>query len=75
MYQSTKPYKSSVITVCLAYQSHHESAASFFENHIFSGQKKNGMAKGSSVSPIVINIYMEHFQKLAFLSAQHIPSL
>jgi hypothetical protein len=38
-------------------------------------QKKGGMAKRSSVSPIVITIYMEHFEKLTFLSAQHTLSL
>jgi hypothetical protein len=28
-------------------------------------QQKDGMAMGSSLSPIVSNIYMEHFEKLA----------
>jgi hypothetical protein len=29
-------------------------------------QQKDGVAMGSSLSPIVSNIYMEHFEKLAF---------
>jgi hypothetical protein len=35
--------------------------------------QKDGMAKGSSLSPIVSNIYMEHFEKLALNSAQDKP--
>jgi hypothetical protein len=38
-------------------------------------QQKDGMAMGSSLSPIVIIIFMEHFEKLALDSAQHKPSL
>jgi hypothetical protein len=38
-------------------------------------QQKDGMAMGSSLSPIVSNIYMEYFEKLALDSAQHKPSL
>jgi hypothetical protein len=38
-------------------------------------QQKDGMAMGSSISPIVSNIYMEHFEKLALDSAQNKPSL
>jgi hypothetical protein len=38
-------------------------------------QQKDGMAMGSFLSPIVCNIYMEHFEKLALDSAQHKPSL
>jgi hypothetical protein len=38
-------------------------------------QQKDGMATGSSLSPIVSNIYMEHFEKLVHDSAQHKPSL
>jgi hypothetical protein len=38
-------------------------------------QQKDGMAMGSSVSSIFGNIYMEHFEKLAFDLAQHKPSL
>jgi hypothetical protein len=38
-------------------------------------QQKNGMAMGSSVSPIVSNICMEHFEKLALGSVEHKPSL
>jgi hypothetical protein len=33
------------------------------------------MAMGSSLSPIVSNIFMEHFEKLALDSAQHKPWL
>jgi hypothetical protein len=50
------------------------------ENHIFSGGRQvlpteNGMAMGSSLLPIVSNIFMEHFEKLALDSAQHKPLL
>jgi hypothetical protein len=38
-------------------------------------QQKDGMAKGSSLSPIISNIYMEHFEKLDLDSAQHKPLL
>jgi hypothetical protein len=38
-------------------------------------QQKDGMAVGSSVSPIVRNIFMEHFEKLAVDGAQHKPLL
>jgi hypothetical protein len=33
------------------------------------------MAMGTSLSPIVRNIYMEHFEKVALDSAEHKPSL
>jgi hypothetical protein len=38
-------------------------------------QQKDGMAMGSFLSPIVSNIFMEHFEKLALDSAQHKPSV
>jgi hypothetical protein len=38
-------------------------------------QQKDGMATGTSLSPVVSNIFMEHFEKLALDSAQHKPSL
>jgi predicted GIY-YIG superfamily endonuclease len=38
-------------------------------------QQKEGMAMGNSLSPIVSNIYMEHFEQLALNSAQDKPSL
>jgi hypothetical protein len=34
-------------------------------------QQRNGMAVGSSQSPIVNNIFTDHFEKLALDSAQH----
>jgi hypothetical protein len=37
--------------------------------------QKDGMAKGSSLSPIVSNIFTEHFEKLALDSAQCKPLL
>jgi hypothetical protein len=37
-------------------------------------QQKDGMAMGSSLSPIVSNIFMENFEKLALDSAQYKPS-
>jgi hypothetical protein len=36
-------------------------------------QHKGGMAVGSSLSPIVRNIYIKHFEKLALDSAQYQP--
>jgi hypothetical protein len=38
-------------------------------------QQKDGMAMGNSLSHIVINIFMEHFEKLALDSAPYKPSL
>jgi hypothetical protein len=38
-------------------------------------QHKDGMAMGSSLSPIINNIYMERFEKLTLDLAQHKPSL
>jgi hypothetical protein len=38
-------------------------------------QQKGGMAMGSSVSPIVSNIFMENFEQFALDSAQHKPLL
>jgi hypothetical protein len=38
-------------------------------------QQKDGMAMGSSLSLIMSNSYMEHFENLALDSALHKPSL
>jgi hypothetical protein len=38
-------------------------------------QQKDGICIGSSISPIVSNIYMEHYKKLALDSIKHNPSL
>jgi hypothetical protein len=38
-------------------------------------QQNDGMAMGSSPSPTVCNVYMEHFENLALDSAQHKSSL
>jgi hypothetical protein len=38
-------------------------------------QRKDGKDMGSSPSPIVSNILMEHFEKLVLDSAQHKPSM
>jgi hypothetical protein len=38
-------------------------------------QQNDGMAMGSSISPIVSNIFMEYFEKLTFDLAQQKPSL
>jgi hypothetical protein len=46
----------------------------FQVNHKFF-QQKDGMAIESSLSPIVSNIFMEHFEKLALDSAQYKSSL
>jgi hypothetical protein len=48
-------------------------ATYFCVNKFF--QQKDGMAVGSSLSPIVNNIFMKHFERLALDSAQHKPSL
>jgi hypothetical protein len=34
-------------------------------------QQKDGMTTGSSLSPIISNIFREHFEKLSLDSAQH----
>jgi hypothetical protein len=38
-------------------------------------QQKNGIAMGSPKTPILSNIFINHFEKLALDSAQHKPSL
>jgi hypothetical protein len=38
-------------------------------------QQKDGMAMGSALSPIISNIFMEHFEKLALDSVQYKPLL
>jgi hypothetical protein len=38
-------------------------------------QQKDGMAMGSALSPVVSNIFMEHFEELALRMAIHRPSL
>jgi hypothetical protein len=38
-------------------------------------QQKDGIAMGSSLSPVICNICMEHFEKLALDSAQYKPLL
>jgi hypothetical protein len=38
-------------------------------------RQREAMAVGSSLSPIVSNIYMEHFEKMVLGSAQHKSSL
>ncbi|XP_023710144.1 uncharacterized protein LOC111865932 [Cryptotermes secundus] len=38
-------------------------------------QQKDGMAMGKSLSPVVSNIFMEHFEKLALDPAPYKPSL
>jgi hypothetical protein len=38
-------------------------------------QQKDGMAMGNSFSPIVSDIFMKHFEKLALDSAPYKPSL
>jgi hypothetical protein len=38
-------------------------------------QKKDGMAMGSSLSPLISNTYEEHFEKVALNSVQHKPLL
>jgi hypothetical protein len=38
-------------------------------------QQKDGMAMRNSLSPIVSNTFVEHFEKLALDSAQHKPSV
>jgi hypothetical protein len=38
-------------------------------------QQKDGMSMGKALSPVVTNIYMEHFEELALKAAAHRPSL
>jgi hypothetical protein len=38
-------------------------------------QQKYGMAMGSSLSPIISNVFLEHFEKLALYLAEYEPSL
>jgi hypothetical protein len=38
-------------------------------------QQKYGMALGSSLSPIISNVFMEHFEKRALYLAEYKPSL
>jgi hypothetical protein len=38
-------------------------------------EQKDGVTTGGSLSPIVSNIYIKHFEKLALDSAQRKPSL
>jgi hypothetical protein len=38
-------------------------------------QQKDGMAMGSTLSPVVSNIFMEHFEELALRTVIHRPSL
>jgi hypothetical protein len=49
--------------------------ATYFQVDAKFCQQKDGAAMGSCLLPIVSNIYIEHFEKLAFDSAQHKPSL
>jgi hypothetical protein len=64
--------------VCLAGQNDHGTARSLrtayfqVDDKIF--QQKDGMALGSSLSPIISTIYMGNFKKLAFDLTQHKPS-
>jgi hypothetical protein len=65
--------------VCLVGRSHHGTALNLtityyqVDDKFF--QQKDGMAIGSSLSPIISNIYMEHFNKMALDSARHKQSL
>jgi hypothetical protein len=58
--------------VYLACQGHNGTAGSlkttYFQVDDKFFQQEDGMTMGSSLSPIVSNIYMEHFEKLAQLS-------
>jgi hypothetical protein len=38
-------------------------------------QQKDGMAMGNDLSPVVSNIYMEHFEEMALRTATHRQSL
>jgi hypothetical protein len=38
-------------------------------------QQKEGMAMGNTLSPVVSNIYMEHFEELALKMTAHRPLL
>jgi hypothetical protein len=47
----------------------------YFQLDVKFFQQKDGMATGSSLSSIMSNIFMDHFEKLVLDSAQHKPSL
>jgi hypothetical protein len=47
----------------------------YFQVHNRFFQQKDGMAMGNSLSPVVCNVYMEHFEKLALDAAPYKPSL
>jgi hypothetical protein len=61
-------------TACFAGQTHHITVTCFKVDEKFF-QTKDVVAMGNSLSPIVSNIYMDYFEKLAFDSAQHVSSL
>jgi hypothetical protein len=42
-----------------------------FEDRFY--QQKEGMAMGNSLSPVVSNIYMEHFEEMALDTAEYKP--
>jgi hypothetical protein len=37
-------------------------------------QQKEGMAMGNSLSPVVSNIFMEHFEEIALETAEYKPA-
>jgi hypothetical protein len=43
-----------------------------FEDKFY--QPKEGMAMGNSLSPVVSNIFMEHFEQIASDTADHKPA-
>jgi hypothetical protein len=86
MFQPTKPYKSSEISSTMITQSILQVEAimellvgclrtTYFQVDDKFFQQKDGMAMESSLPPIVSNIFMEHFEKLALDATQYKPSL
>jgi hypothetical protein len=84
MFQLTKPYKPSEISSIM--RSHWQVKAimellevclrtTYFQMDDKFFQQEDGTAMGSSLSTIVSNIFIEHFEKLPLDSAQHKPSL
>jgi hypothetical protein len=43
-----------------------------FEDRFY--QQKEGMAMGNSLSPVVSNIFMEHFEEIGLDTADHKPA-
>jgi hypothetical protein len=80
MYQAMKPYKSSEIwsltgRFVLQVEASMELLEVCLRTTYFQVDDKDGMDVGRSLSPIVSNVFKEHFDKLALDSGEHKPLL